>query len=231
MVFGSLYSADFVAAARAGLTGLHRELGEPALCQEGWNPQAVEGAGITSSGLQIGSGLVDFAPAIVEDFLHPTILTLFGATLGEDFAIDVIGGCVSDETRARKPWHHHCGGPDEERSDPAFAPVGEPAMRLNLLIYLDDVGEGGGQLLVQPRSIDTPIELCGDERADWDSQVVLGWTAGTAVVLDERTWHGVWPQTRPGHRMFVGGYFRAPALPAPRNADAGAARLRSRMMR
>lgn len=225
VVYPGLYGHTFVQAARAGILSLHEKLGRPSLCQEGWNQQAIKGTGITSSGLQMGSVLADFAPTVVANFLHPEVRALFHATLGKDFEIDVIGGCVSDESRARKPWHHHCGGPDEERDDPDFTPVGQPAQRLNLLVYLDPVGVGQGQLLVHPRGEADIIEEHGDTREDWPDQEVLGWTAGTAVILDERTWHAVWRQEKPGLRMFVGGYFRSARLPSPRNADARAAAM------
>lgn len=225
VVYPGLYADDFVQSARAGILSIHEALKRPSLCQEGWNEQAINGTGITSSGLQVGSVLADYAPAAVENFLHPEIRALFHACLGEDFEVDVIGGCLSDETRARKPWHHHCGGPDEDRSDPDFTPVGRPAQRLNLLVYLDDVGPKQGQLLVHPRGQADSIEEHGHIREDWAGQEVLSWTAGTAVVLDERTWHSVWRQEVPGSRMFVGGYFRDTRLPAPRNADPRAAAM------
>lgn len=232
VVYPGLYGEEFVQAARAGILSLHEALGRPSLCQEGWNQQAVEGSGITSSGLQMGSVLADFAPTVVENFLHPEVRDLFRSCLGEDFEVDVIGGCLSDESRARKPWHHHCGGPDEERRDPDFTPVGRPAQRLNLLVYLDDVGPGQGQLLVHSRRRtwhavweEDAIEQHGDVREDWPGQQVLSWTAGTAVILDERTWHAVWRQEKPGLRMFVGGYFRDARLPPPQNADPRAAAM------
>ncbi len=228
VVFPALYDRAFVDAATQGLRDVYAAAGTPALCQEGFNETALEGAAVSSSGLQIGSGLLDFAPTITHRFLHPTIDGFLQHLLGADFAVDVVGGCVSDETRARKPWHHHCGGPDEDTPDAISTPVGEAAMRVNLLVYLTDVGPGGGQLLVHPRTIQDPVEPAGPFREDWPDQQALTWQAGTAMILDERTWHGVWPQTSQGKRLFVGGYFRSQRLQAPKRADPRAEDVRER---
>jgi hypothetical protein len=87
-----------------------------------------------------------------------------------------------------------------------------------LLVYLDELAPGAGQLLIYPRRQSDPIaQPFADERAPWDGQVSLACPAGTAVLLDERTWHAATVRSLPGLRMFVGGQFiRSPALRASR---------------
>jgi hypothetical protein len=72
--------------------------------------------------------------------------------------------------------------------------------------------------MIYPRRQSDPIaQPFEDERGEWDGGVLLSCPAGTAVLMDERTWHAATTRTLAGLRMFVGGQFvSAPTLRASR---------------
>lgn len=175
---------------------------------------------MSASGLAVGR-LLDFAPELAPRMLHPDVRAVLREALGPQVEAEVIAGCMSDHHRSMHPWHTHIGGPDEDIVDPTVECTPDVIKRMSLLVYLDELEPGAGQLLIYPRRqsdpIDQPFE---DERGDWDGRVVLSCPAGTAVVIEERTWHAATTRSFAGYRMFVGGQFVSDSALRASRADA-----------
>jgi hypothetical protein len=122
-----------------------------------------------------------------------------------------VAGVVSDHTRPFLEWHMPVGGIDDERyRRQGLLPRFERPERISMLVYLDDMDERSGQLLVYPRKITDPMTPPQpiSSRA-WDGQVAVKGPAGTAVFMEQSTWHAVLPRVDTSPRMFVGFWFAA----------------------
>lgn len=222
-VLPGIYSSEDIAIFRQALEAVHAQLGWPPLTAMG-KVDLGRGCVMSANGLAVGR-LLDFAPDLAPRMLHPDVRALLREALGPDVEAEIIAGCMSDHHRSMHPWHTHIGGPDEDVADAAIVCAPDEIRRVSLLVYLDDLEPGAGQLLYWPRRLSDPTsQPFEEERDEWEGGVTLSCPAGTAVVLEERTWHGATTRTLAGYRMFVGGQFvcssrlrasRAdPALPA-----------------
>lgn len=227
-VLAGIYSSEDIGVFRTTLDAIYDELGRPSLTAVD-KPNLGRGCVMSASGLAIGR-LLDHAPELAPRMLHPDVRAVLRGALGPQVEAEVIGGCISDRRRSMHPWHTHIGGPDEDIVDPAVACSPLAIQRVSLLVYLDELRPGSGQLMIYPRRQSDPVtQPFEDERGQWGGQIVLSCPAGTAVVIEERTWHAATTRTFPGLRMFVGGQFvSSPALRASR-ADPALAGLQEEL--
>jgi hypothetical protein len=223
-LLAGIYSSEDIDLFRRTLEAIYDELGRPLLTREDKGDLG-RGCVMSASGLAIGR-LLDHTPELAPRMLHPDVRAVLREALGPQVEAEVIAGCISDHHRSMHPWHTHIGGPDEDIVDPTVACTPIAIQRVSLLVYLDELKPGAGQLLIYPRRQTDPIaQPFEDERGEWEGRIVLSCPAGTAVVIEERTWHAATMRTLAGLRMFVGGQFvSSPTLRASR-ADPGAAGL------
>jgi hypothetical protein len=172
---------------------------------------------VTSIGLVL-LNLLQERPDLAPLLLPPALVRAITQQLGPGAKVEVCGAVVSDQTRPFFPWHTHIDGVDEgERARSGHWPAVDKRRRILTLLYLDDVEEDGGPLLVLPRHLGDPTGPVAPLRqTQWPGQLVLLPKAGTLVALDECTWHAVLPIQRQGQRVFVAVYFvAADTVPAP----------------
>jgi len=71
-----------------------------------------------------------------------------------------------------------------------------------------------GRMLVLPRGPGDPaLAPHALDALHWEGEVVIEAPAGTAVLIEQSTWHAALPQEADGLRMFVGFYFASSAAP------------------
>jgi hypothetical protein len=217
-VLSGIYSSEDIRVFRSTLEAIYDEFGRPLLTTVD-KADLGRGCLMSASGLAIGR-LLDHAPELAPRMLHPEVRAVLRGALGPQVEAEVIAGVVSDHHRSMHPWHTHIGGPDEDIVDPSVACSPLAIRRVSLLVYLDDLEPGAGQLMIYPRRQSDPVvQPFEDERAQWDGHVLLSCPAGTAVVIEERTWHAATTRTFAGFRMFVGGQFVSSAAIRASRAD------------
>lgn len=228
-VLEGVHSPEDVHLFRAALGRIHATLGSPPLTaptKTDVGPSCV----MSAVGLVVAR-LLEHAPELAPRVLHPLVRAVLLGSLGPDLEIEVIAGAVSDSARAMLPWHTHIGGPDEDLVDPSAACRTLAPRRLSLLVYLDELAPGAGQLMIFPRRQRDPVaQPFPDARAPWSGQVTLSCGVGTAVLLDERTWHAAGTRSSPGLRRFVGGQFVRSAAERATRADLALAGLRGALL-
>jgi hypothetical protein len=169
--------------------------------------------------------LLGRVPALQRDLLHPTAHALLREVLGEAMYLEFVGAVVCDASRPFFKWHHHVGGIDDDLARrEGRLPAGEPPERVAMLIYLDELGPGAGQLRIDPARRRGPSPHPETQR-DWPEQVEVVGPPGTAVFLDQVTWHSVTVREQPGLRTFVGLWFTAPDAPLAELVDGSLERL------
>lgn len=183
-------------------------------------------AQVTSAGLVL-TGLLELLTAHRAAMLPEQLCRAVQQLLGQDARVEVVGAMVSDHGRPFFGWHTHLDGRDEgERMRTGVWPTPRGLRRVLTLLYLDDVDDDGGPLLVLPRRLDDPTRPPGLlSTPDWPGHVRLHPKAGTLVALDERTWHAVLPMHRAGSRTVLAVYFAARGVPAGDWADPALAGL------
>lgn len=161
--------------------------------------------------------MVRDSPEVAELLLKPTVVEALRGVLGQGMRLEIVGAVVTDETRPFFAWHTHIGGFDDGDYQSAGAwPKINTADRVTTLLYLDDIDDAGGLLLVQPRRVGDPTPPILDPFDDpWPGQVEIRLRRGTLVAMEQCTWHTARPMTRPGLRVFLGCTFRAEHATAP----------------
>ena len=182
---------------------------------------------VTSAGLVL-TGLLERLPAHRQALIPAALCRAVQDLLGHDALVEVVGAMVSTNARPFFGWHTHLDGRDEgERVQTGVWPTPQGLRRVLTLLYLDDVDDDGGPLLVLPRQLDDPTRPPGLlDTPDWPGHVRLQPRAGTLVAIDERTWHAVLPMRRPGSRTVLAVYFAARGVPAGQWADPSLAGLK-----
>jgi len=204
-----LYGAEEVALLREELARVHREAGSPVPYGEGvtWLSENVE---LSSTGFVVHK-LLGRAAGLSRGLLPAEVVAVARSVLGDDMHLEMVAGVVSDHTRPFFEWHMHVGGIDDERyRRDGLRPRFERAERVSMLVYLDEMNERSGQLLVLPRKITDPIEAPYDVASKrWEGQLAVSGPPGTAVLMEQSTWHAVLPREDRSPRMFVGFWFAA----------------------
>ncbi|KIG13123.1 hypothetical protein DB30_00501 [Enhygromyxa salina] len=223
-VLPGVYSEAYLRQATAELDRLYSELGRPPMSCSGrrQHPHPTVNGFTTPVGVTLAK-LLAHAPTLTSGFLHPKVLDAVRHVLGDDLRIETTGATISDDTRPIHAWHRHIGGPDEDMPEAERPGRVDPDRigRLSLLIYLHELGPETGSLLVYPRKLSDPLEcpFPNDLHQQWPGQVALSGPPGTAVLVEERTWHASLPRTGPGTRRFLGAWLGAGWLPACINFD------------
>ncbi len=213
-VLAGLYGAAEVAAMRAAVLGLYDGLGRPPTWAQVpvWPQPWVE---VSTSGL-VMHRLLGEAPHLQHGLLHPHLVQVLQAALGPHGYLEFVAAQVCDKTRPFFAWHHHAGGIDDElfRRQGRLPDV-RPVERVSVIIYLEAMQAGSGQLLVdtQRRVGAAPFAV---DQADWPGHLRVSGPPGTVVLFDQGQWHAVTPRTDDGLRAFVGMWF---AAAASRRAD------------
>lgn len=176
-----------------------------------------EHAIITPTGFAIPS-LLKHRPDLRPLVLPSALLDAVTSLLGAGARLELLGMVATDRSRPFFPWHTHIDGTDEsERVQANRWPRIDRLRRIFTLLYLDDIDDDGGPLLVLPRRVGDPCEPPFDvAKPEWQGQVELLPRAGTLVAIDECTWHAARSMRRDGKRVFIGAYFAAAETdPAP----------------
>lgn len=154
----------------------------------------------------------DLAPLVYK----PRMIDVLRATLGEGMELEMTAAVVSDEGRPFLRWHSHIGG-HESGFDPDRDgwPVIPSVQRVTALLYLDDIDDDSGPMLLYPRRAGDPTEPPGNYETEWEGQVEIRVPRGTMVILEQCTWHAARPKRTPGLRILMPSYFRAAGVSGP----------------
>lgn len=213
------YGEDEVERLQATMRRLHDEAGRPRCYAREPREIATE-TELSTTGL-VFYKFLRRSPDDAELVVKPAVADAVRGFLGSDATLEVAGAVICDPTRPFFAWHTHIGGPDDsryrrERIFPRF----ERPERVMTLLYLDDIDEDNGPILVLPRRVTDPTPPPHDlGAASWPGEVTLTPRRGSVLVLDQCTWHAVRQKRSPGLRSFVGCYFRSPAAPATEWVD------------
>jgi hypothetical protein len=213
------HSPQTVAKFRAGLEELYERQGSP-------TPYSLKGeqlgpdVQLAPTGFVI-TRLLALFPEFADELFNPDVIEVLRRVLGRDMHLELTGAVICDATRPFFSWHNHIGGIDVEdyrarTSWPRFI----ESQRVIAVLYLDDVGEDGGELRAYPRAIRDPTEAPYDEMTpDWEGQAKLHFPAGSTVIFEQCTWHAAMAKTSPGLRMFMGAYLTSARAPKTEAVD------------
>jgi hypothetical protein len=214
------YAADKVARVRDRLLAIYRRLDRPPLWSR--EPQELgENLELSGTGLVIHK-LLTFDPELHHDLLEPDVVEIIRGTLGPDMALEFAGAVITNYTRPFFKWHNHVGGiEDEKYRRLGLRPAIERPERVAMIVYLDEMGPGTGQLLIHPRRVSGAAGPPGPiEATHWDGQIEVSGPPGTVVMIDQTTWHAALPRTVDQElRLFFGLWFAAASAPKPERVD------------
>ncbi len=221
-VLPALYPETWVRTLRTALEAVYDAAGRPPTVSSGHVVDGASDTTPTAAGFAVRQILKvrpDLAPLLLRD----EMVAVLRAALGEDMVLEIAGGLLSEPSRPFFKWHNHIGGIDdyrwEKRSD---YPRSEVPQRVLVLVYLQPITPALGSLLVLPRTSSDPIAPPAPiEARHWDGEVVVEAPAGTAVLLEQSTWHAALPQTTDMLRMLLGLYFASPSAPPGAGTDEG----------
>lgn len=220
-VYERAWPEDEVDALR-GLI-LERFHAEKNLPEQLWSTTDYE---LNSSVSVVYTGVVIYSmvrdrPEITDLLLKPQIVEALRGVLGANMVLENVGALVTDETRPFFSWHTHIGGYDDgEYQSVGGWPKVDAAHRVTTLLYLDDIDDDGGVLLVYPRKVGDPTAPVMDPNVEpWKGQVEVRVPRGSLVAMEQCTWHTARPMRRQGLRVFLGCNFRSGEVPAPDWAD------------
>lgn len=208
-VFERAWSDEEVDELRAYLVSKWEALGKPALQV---NPPITlaEDAMTGPAGLTFPK-LGTRAPELVPLFFKPHIIDTIRGALGDGMRLELVAGAISDKTRPFFDWHVHIDGVDDAYYDykRPYRTFSKPERVIHLL-YLDDLCEENGELLVLPRKIDDPTPPPYEKTLEeWPGQVEVRCPRGSVVILEQCVWHAVRRMRADGLRCFIGSYFVA----------------------
>ena len=203
-VFEGAFDAGEVDAFRSGIEQLYVSLGSPR-CYSPTLEVLGPAVHVAKPGLIIAK-LVERRPDFASRILKAPIVDAVRRVLGEEMYVELTAAVIADETRAFFAWHTHIGGQDDGayRATGVWPIVPRPR-RIGTLLYLDDLDDDNGPLLVHPRAAGEPTAPPHDlDREDWDGQIVVRAARGTVVAMDECTWHAARQKRKPGLRILLG---------------------------
>jgi hypothetical protein len=212
------YQADQVTQLRAAILAQYDALGRPPLYSK--HPRVVsEDVELSRTGL-VWTKLLKRRPDLHHAMLDEEVVRIAQAALGPGTRLELTGAVLADHTRPFFSWHDHAGGIDQElyrrRGEHPQLPK---LQRLAMIVYLDEMKEGAGRLLVHPkRNADGSAPCTEGLDVPWPGQVAVEGPPGTTVLVDQTTWHAALPRTMDENlRVFFGLWFAA--------ADAGETEL------
>ena len=212
-VFERLFEQTWVDALRADILGIHEALGRPPLHASAPR-QLAPGIELCAAGLAIRSLLTE-RPAWAATLFAPKVIAAIRPLLGDDLILEIAGAVISDHTRPFFPWHSHIGGVDDgvywRRG--TWPNVTAP-QRIMALLYLQDLTDDTGPMLVYPRRIgDDTAPPFARTQQPWPGQLELRPPAGSIIALEQCTWHAIKPTITPTPRIFVGLTFATRTTP------------------
>lgn len=202
-VFEKAYDDAWVDEVRAEILADYERLGRPPMWARDAE-QLGEDVVLCMAGLTV-HGLLPRYPERGKDLLRPEIIEAFRGALGEDMYMEVAGWVISDNNRPFFDWHIHANGQDDSfHLKRGYWPKVDGAKRLMALLYLDDLDDQNGSLLVYPHRPGEPLEPPQDTSLeDWEGQIELEVPRGTLVAIEQCTWHAVRRQRSEGPRIWI----------------------------
>lgn len=225
-VLPGLYPSETVARLRHVVGSIYEALGAPPLFANPpqWPAETVE---ISTTGLVLHQ-LLGRSRALHRGLLDPKAIAVLRGALGEDMHLELTAALLCDHTRPFFEWHNHVGGIDDERYRRlGLRPEIERPERIAMLVYLDELREDSGQLLIYPRRVSGASAPPQDPAARaWEGQLAVEGPPGTVVMMDQCCWHAVLPcAPRETPRIFVGLWFAAAEAPPAHHVDASLSRV------
>jgi len=218
-VFERVWSDAEVEMLRGRLVARWQELGKPALYvipPVSLAEDVMTGpAGLTLRRLALRE------PDLVPLLYKPQVIETLRRFLGPRMRLELVAGAISDKTRPFFDWHVHIDGVDDAYYDYKRPyPIYSKPERVVHLLYLDDIGDETGELLVLPRKIDDPTPPPYNQTLEeWPGQVEVRCPRGSVVLLEQCTWHAVRRMRGNGVRCFIGSYFIADGVKMAPIAD------------
>jgi hypothetical protein len=218
-VFERAYNDAEVEMLAATMMRLHAECGSPVCYSR--EPRAVgPETELCTTGLvfrQFLKRCPEHADLVVR---QPVVDTVRGY-LGDDMWMEISGAVINDAARPFFEWHTHIGGPDDSTyRRQAIFPHFERPERVITILYVNDIEDGNGPLLVYPRRVTDPTSPPRDTcLSSWPGEEVIRVPRGTVIVMDQCTWHAVRPKKTGGIRSYVGAYFRSARAPTTQWQD------------
>jgi hypothetical protein len=214
------YGPDKLARIRATLLAIYGRLDQPPLWSQ--EPQVLgENLELSATGLVIHK-LLSFDPELHHDLLEPDIIEIIRGALGEDMHLEFAGAVITNYTRPFFKWHNHVGGiEDEKYRRLGLRPPIERPERVAMIVYLDEMGPGTGQLLIHPQRVSGAAGPPGPiDEPRWQERVEVSGPPGTVVMIDQTTWHAALPRTVDHElRFFFGLWFAAASVPKTERVD------------
>lgn len=212
-VFEGYRDNAWVDATRAEILADYDALGGPPLWSRD-SEQLRDDVIVCMAGLCV-HGLLPRYPERGESLLGPEVIDTFRRVLGDDMHIEVAGWVISDKHRPFFGWHIHADGQDDSyHLERGFWPKIPTAQRLMALLYLDDLDDDHGTLLVHPHRVGDPLDPPYDTGLrDWDGQVELPLRRGSLIAIEQCTWHAVRQQLCEGPRIWICCTFAAREAP------------------
>ena len=159
--------------------------------------------------------LVERRPSLGGRILDESVVDTMRRLLGDDMYLELTATVIADETREFFAWHNHIGGQDDGayRATGAWPDIARPR-RIGTLLYLDELDDDNGPLLVYPRAAGAPTAPPHDlDGEDWAGQVVVRAPAGSVVAMDECVWHAARRKRTRGLRILIGCNFVSRTAP------------------
>ncbi|MDB5214078.1 MAG: hypothetical protein JWO86_2005 [Myxococcaceae bacterium] len=212
-VFESVYDEAEVKILGGTMDRLHQEAGRPA-CYSREPKRITPEIELCPTGL-VFYKFVKRCPEHADMIVRPQIVESIRDYMGDDVELELTGAVVADASRPFFAWHTHIGGIDDGKyRREGIWPRFDAPQRLSSLLYVDDIEEDNGPLLVYPRRVADPTEPPHDPYAyDWPGADVVEVPRGSVVLMDQCTWHAVRAKRTPGIRSFIGCYYRTAMAP------------------
>lgn len=219
-VLPGLYPADKVARIRGVLARLYERLDAPPMYSKEprWLADDIE---VSGTGLVIHK-LLGFDAALHRDVLEADVVAILRRALGPDMYLEFAGAVVVDHTRPFFKWHNHVGGIDDERYRRlGLRPAIETLQRVAVIVYLDPMVPGSGQLLIHPHRVSGAADPPGEVDVErWPGALAVEGPAGTVVMMDQTTWHAALPREPHDElRYFFGLWFASAEAADPERED------------
>lgn len=207
-VLPAQYPLPQVKELRRAIVEQYDALGRPPLYAK--KPRTLsEDVELSSTGLVL-SKLLKRCPDLQPSMLDETVVRIAQAALGKGTHLELTAAVIADHTRPFFEWHDHAGGIDQElHRRRGERPQLPKLQRLAMIVYLDEMKEGAGRLLLHPERNDDGSAPCSEARdVPWPRQVVVEGPPGTTVLVDQTTWHAALPRTIDENlRIFFGLWF------------------------
>lgn len=219
-----LYATAVERIREAALSEYER-LGRPPVVAQRHLTDGDSSSAATAAGYAIAEILQRY-PDLAPLLLNRRAVEIARAALGEDTLLELAGVLISDPSRPFFTWHRHLGGIDERRwKDERYVHRGVP-QRLLMLVYLQELSAEYGSLLVWPKPVGSAEPPPGEiQDPAWPGALKVHGPVGTAVFIEESTWHAALPQEVDGLRLFAGCYFASPQALGGAGGKIGLSRL------